>query len=217
MYIIDLLLNVTGDVQMAILPVLAIGGLLAAGAGAVGSSVTRNKQKKALRNMQAGIDAEQRENTNWYNANALTDYTQRADAQNLFKNLRDNLRRNRDVTKSTAAVTGATTASIAKAKEQDSKAISDTYSNVAAMGQRYKDNVTDQYLRRKDYLRNQGLGLAQQDYQSYDRVASGWHNFMNSGLNTAKGAVMSNYASMIPSGGVNMGRRPGEYGMYYNG
>ncbi|MDR2917858.1 MAG: hypothetical protein LBV72_00625 [Tannerella sp.] len=188
-----------GGVMMAILPVLAIAGLAAAGAGAIGSGITRKKQKQALNNMRAGVAKEQAENKSWYNANALSDYTQRADTQNLFKNLRDNLKRSRDTTTSTAAITGATPAAVAAAKERDTKAVSDTYSNVAAMGQQWKDNITSQYLRRKDYLSNKMLGLDQQGLQDYDRQSQNWGNLMNSGLNVAAGSAMSGYSSMIPS------------------
>lgn len=198
---------------MAILPVLAIAGLAAAGAGAVGGAITRKKQRQELNNMRAGVAAEQAENRAWYNANALSDYTQRADAQNLFKNLRDNLKRSRGVTASTAAVTGATPAAVAAAKERDTKAVSDTYSNVAAMGQQWKDNVTSQYLRRKDFLSNKMLGLDQQGLADYDRQAQNWGNLMSSGLNLAAGSAMPGYAGMIPSGVANVAKA-GSYGKY---
>ena len=214
MELIDILFGIDG-VHTAAIPLIAIA-LATAAAGAVGSGVSRNKQKKKLNQMRAGIAGEQAENRAWYNANALSDYTQRADAQNLFKHLRDNLKRRRDVTSATAAVTGATPAAQAAAKEADTRAISDTYSNVAAMGQRYKDNVTSQYFRRMDMLNNRMMGIDQQDLQSYDRMAQTWGNLMNTGLNTAAGAALSDYAGMYPAGGGNEDKKPpmGSYGKY---
>ena len=190
---IEILLGCNG-LQMAFIPVLAIAGLAAAGAGAIGSGVTRQNQKKKLSQMQADIRGQMADNRSWYNANYLTDYTQRADAQNLFKHLQDGLRRRRDITTATAAVTGATPAAQAAAKEADARVIGDTYSNVAALGQRYKDNVTNQYLRRQDLLNARMLGLDQQDYAGYDRMAGSWMNLMGSGLNTAAGAFDSYYS-----------------------
>jgi hypothetical protein len=206
----------SGDTMLAILPILAIAGLAAAAAGGIGSAVSNSKKRKELGRMRSGVEAEQAENRAWYNANALSDYTLRADAQNLFKNLRDNLKRNRDVTTATAAVTGATPAAVAAAKERDTKAISDTYSNVAAMGQQWKDNVTNQYLRRKDFLSNKMLGLDQQNLQGYDQQSQSWGNLMNSGLNLAGGSVMPGYSSMIPSGNQKLinGKKAGSYGIY---
>jgi hypothetical protein len=201
----------TADVQTAILPLLAVAAVAAA-AGAVGGAVTRNKQKKALNRISSGVEKEQAENKTWYNANALADYTQRADTQNLFKNLRDNLKKNRDATSATAAVTGATPAAIAAAKERDAKAISDTYSNVAATGQQWKDNITGEYLRRKDYLNSRKLGIDGQRLADYDRQAQNWGNLMYSGINYAAGAA----ASGTTQAGLGVNNlKAGTYGKYY--
>ena len=112
---IEILFGCNG-LQMAVIPVLAIAGLAAAAAGGIGSGVTRQNQKKRLGQMQADIRGQMADNRSWYNANYLSDYTQRADAQNLFKHLQDMLKRRREVTAATAAVTGATPAAQAAAK-----------------------------------------------------------------------------------------------------
>ena len=211
MFMIELMFG-SGDVLAAIIPLLAIAGLAAAGAGVAGNAITRGKQKRELNKMREGVAAEHAENKAWYNANALSDYTQRADSQNLLKNLRDNLKRRRDATTATAAVTGATPAAQAAAKESDARVISDTYSNLSALGQRYKDNVTDQYFRRKDMLNNRLMGLDQQNLAGYDRMANSWSNLTSTGLNTAAGAFMPAYASMMTQGSP-----AGSYGKYYQG
>jgi hypothetical protein len=211
-----------GDVQMAILPILAIAGLAVAGAGAAGQIGARNRQDRRLADMRAGVQAEQAENKRWYNTNYLSDYTQRADAQLLFKNLRDNLKRSRDVTSATAAVTGATPAAVAAAKERDARAVSDTYGSVAAVGQQWKDRLTDQYLRRKDFLSSKMYGLDQAGLANDDRRAQDWGSLMQSGLNAASGAFMPSYAGMVPTAGKGKGGRvmpsgriAGSYGIYY--
>ena len=74
---------------------------------------------------------------------------------------------------------------------------------MAAIGQRFKDNVTSQYLRRQDMLNARMFGLDQQDYAGYDRMAGSWMNLMGSGLNAAAGAIGQQYGSMYNQGGKN--------------
>jgi hypothetical protein len=175
---------------MAILPLVVIG-LAAAAAGGIGTAINTRKRDKALNEEKKGIDADMAENASWYNSNALSDYTQRADSQRLLKNLRDNLKRNRTDTTATAAVTGATPAAIAEAKRSDANAVSDTYSNLAAMGQQYKDDVTRQYFNRKGLLRNRMSGVTNAKMGIYNDNAGAWTDFSKSGLNLAAGAFGS--------------------------
>ena len=190
----------SGDMLLAI-PFLAIAGLAAAAAGAVGSGVSGANKRRTINQMRANVNNELAQNRSWYNANALSDYTQRADAQNLFKHLRDNLKRRRTVTAATAAVTGATPAAQAAAKESDARAISDTYSNVAAMGQRWKDNITNQYLRRQDYLNSRLMGVDNLQLNEQSQMQQNWQNLMGTGLNTAISAFPQQYAKMYPQSG----------------
>ena len=200
MDLMELILG-NGEVVTAIAPLLIMAaiGLAAAGAGAAGSSYNRGQQKKKLNEMRANIASDQAANKAWYNANYLSDYTQRADIQNLFKHLRDNLKRRRDVTTATAAITGATPAAQAAAKEVDARAIGDTYAQASVLGQRWKDNVTNQYFRRQDMLNNRMMGIDQADMQGYDRQAQSWGNLTSSGLSAAAGAAGSYYSNMYPS------------------
>ncbi len=189
---------ITEGLQMAISP-LAVAGIGISGIGAIGNIFTRNKQKKerekAMSQMRSDIRNRQVENKSWYSKNAMLDYTQRADSQNLLKNLRDNLKKRTNSAKSTAVITGATPAAQAVEKEVAAKAVSDTYSNVTAMGQRYKDNVTNQYLRRSEDLDRQmfslnRMGLSAQEHD-YNRRAGSWSNLLQTGLNVAAGSVLN--------------------------
>jgi hypothetical protein len=170
------------------IPFLAVIGLAAAAAGGIGTAVNTAKKNRERNNMRDKIYGDLKENETWYKANAMADYTQRADAQNLFKNLRDNLKRNRNATTAAATVTGATPAQVAAAKEADAKAISDTYASVAAMGQQYKDNITNQYFNRKNYLRSQDLNLGHSYMDDFQRSADAWTNISGSGMKTAAGS-----------------------------
>jgi hypothetical protein len=123
-----------------------VGSLISGGVGLIGSlfgSISANKQKKR---QQAELNRQDAENTSWYNANALGDYTQRADAQALLRNLRETLAKRTTALNNSAVITGATTDALNSEKEQANKTIADVYSQLGAQGQAYKDSITDRYL-----------------------------------------------------------------------
>ena len=132
--------------------------------------------------MNRYLNEQDAENKAWYNANALSDYTQRADAQSLMGQLRNTLTKQNKVAANTAVVTGATPEQQAIQKEQSNKVISDTISNLGAMGQQYKDRVTDRYLAQKTNLANQRMNMMEGQAGSYE-------NLMGSGLNMLSGSI----------------------------
>jgi hypothetical protein len=152
-------------------------GIIAGVFGAIKAGQQRRKMNRYLNQQDS-------ENTAWYNANALSDYTQRADAQNLIKQLRENLNKNNKRAENMAVVTGATPEQAAVAKEQSNKAISDTYSNLGAMGQQWKDRVTDRYMNRRQDIANQRMGILSDKAQSYE-------NLMQNGFNTLQQSFLS--------------------------
>jgi len=155
-----------------------VGGVVGLGASLFGG----NKAAEERRKMENYLNQQDTENKSWYNANALSDYTQRADTQNLMKQLRDNLAKNNRIATNTAVVTGATPEQQAVQKEQSNKVISDTFSNIGAMGQQWKDRVSDQYLARKNALAGQRMGMMEENANSYE-------NLMNNGLNMMGGSL----------------------------
>jgi hypothetical protein len=110
------------------------------------------------------------ENKAWYNANALGDYTQRADSQNILRSLRENLDRQNKIAANTAVITGATPEQQAVQKGQAGDVIADTYANLGAMGQQYKDRVTEQYFNRKYALENGRLGMINDERNNYSTL-----------------------------------------------
>jgi hypothetical protein len=154
-----------------------------AGAVGLGKAIFGGiKAAKQRRKMDTYLNEQEAENKSWYNANALSDYTQRADTQALMKQLRDTLGRQNKKAAGAAVVTGATVEEQAVQKELSNKVISDTFSNIGAMGQRWKDNITDRYLARKQSLAGQRMGIAAQKAASYESM-------MSSGLNSLGGAL----------------------------
>lgn len=159
-----------------------IAAAVSGGIGLIGSIFGGSKAAKQRRKMNRYLNQQDAENTAFYNANALSDYTQRADAQNLMKQLRDNLTKTNKRAENMAVVTGATPEQQAIQKEQSNKVISDTYASLGAIGQRYKDNVTNRYLARRENIADQRMGMMGKRAESYENV-------MNSGLNMLGGSL----------------------------
>lgn len=159
-----------------------IGAAIGAGVGLIGSIFGGSKAAKQRQKMNRYLNEQDAENKAWYNANALSDYTQRADAQSLMGQLRNTLTKQNKVAANTAVVTGATPEQQAIQKEQSNKVISDTISNLGAMGQQYKDRVTDRYLAQKTNLANQRMNMMEGQAGSYE-------NLMGSGLNMLSGSI----------------------------
>lgn len=172
----------------------AVTGALGLGASIFGGIKAGQQRKK----MSRYLNQQDSENTALYNANALSDYTQRSDTQNLMKQLRDNLSKSNKRAENMAVVTGATPEQQAVQKEQSNKVISDTYANIGAMGQQWKDNVTNRYLSRRDNIAGQRMGMMGQQAQSYENLMSSGLNMMGSSL----GGLAGGLGGGTTSGGI---------------
>jgi hypothetical protein len=161
-----------------------IGGVIGLGAGIYGGSKAAKKRKQ----MAGAIARQQSDNDSWYNRTALSDYTQRADAQAYLTRLRAELRANARTAAGAAAVTGATPEQVAADKERINKAVANAYTQLGAMGQQVRDNAERTYLNRRDALTGAQLGFMNNQATSYE-------NLMNNGFqqfgNTA--AAFGNY------------------------
>jgi hypothetical protein len=148
-------------------------------AGTIYGGIKAGQERKK---MEQYLQGQQTENDSWYNSNFHGDYLQRSDTQALMKNLRDNLKTQTKRTESTAAITGATPEAQSVAKENANRVITDTYSRLGAMGQQWKDRVTDRYLQRKDLFANQAMGMMEGSAQGYENLMSNSLSGMMSGL-----------------------------------
>lgn len=158
---------------------------LALGATGLASSLFGGwKAGQERKKMDKAIGAMDAENKAIYNVQALGDYTQRADAQNVLRQMRNQLDRQTKRAANTQAITGGTIEQAASMKDSANKALADATANIGAIGQQFKDRVTDRYLRRKDNISMMRLN------QMQDK-ATGWENLMQSGLNTSAGALSS--------------------------
>ena len=155
---------------------------ITAGAGLASSLFGGYKAGKERKKMAGQLKGWEAENKAFYNSRALGDYTQRADAQSAVRKMREQLDRQTKRATNTQAITGGTVEQTAAAKDSANKALADATSNIAAVGQQFKDRITDQYLGRKQQL--QGM-----QYQNTAGKAASYENLMQSGLNTAAGAL----------------------------
>jgi len=159
-----------------------IGAAVQAAAGLASGIMGGIKGAKARREMNNLLNEQEDKNQAWYNANAYSDYTQRADAQNLMRNLREGLDRQNKRAAGMAVITGGTVEQQAMQKEQTNNIISDTYANLGAAGQQFKDRITDRYLSRGDALTGKRLGMFEAEAASGDALmASGINQIGSAG------------------------------------
>lgn len=129
--------------------------LIQTGIGLGQSIYSGIKAGEERRKAEALQQKQMADNEAWYNNEYYTDYTKRADSQNLLKRLKETTDSNNKRAEMTAAITGATPESVQAQRDANNKVVTDTYANLAAMGAQHKDNVQQQYLARKDgYNRN---------------------------------------------------------------
>lgn len=170
--------------------------IISAGVGLGGAAYGAIKAGQERKRMESFLTSQEADNTARYNKDYFGDYTQRADTQALMKKLRENLQRSNTITNKTAAVTGATSEAVNVQKDQNNKVVTDTMSNVAAMGQQWKDRVQDRYLGMKN-------NYAQMRYGNMGANAASYENLMGNGISAMGSSIagMSNNA-MTPKAGV---------------
>lgn len=166
-----------------------IGTAIGAGLGLVSGLVGGIQSANANKRMQQYLTNEQDQNKAWYENNANGDYMQRGDTQALMGQLRNTLKNQNQQAENTAAVTGATPEQQAATKEASNQAIADTTSKIGALGQQWKDNVTDKYLQTKQNLDNQ------QD-QLYGNQSQSGSNMLSNGIGAISNAAKG-YASYL--------------------
>lgn len=163
------------------LPIVA--NLLQTGFGAI----QEGQQRKRMAGERAKWGAE---NEALFNKDYYADYTQRADAQNVIRQMREQNKKADKVEQNVAAVTGATPEAINAGKERRNKMTTDVYANIAANAMQYKDRAKGQYLSRKAQL--QGM-----EYDTMNQTAMSANNVMTNGL---KGLATTDWAGIVGGG-----------------
>ena len=172
-FILDFLMQTKGDAIMAIFPLAlipAVASLAQTGYGMVKEGENRRRMDGERQKWNA-------ENEALYNKDYYGDYTQRADAQAVIGQMRDQIKKQDKVEQNVAAVTGATPEVVNAGKERRNKAMTDLYSNIGANAMAYRDQAKGRYLGRKAQL--QGL-----EYDTMDQEAQSANNVMYNGMKT---------------------------------
>ena len=168
-------------------------GALGLGLGAAGSAANFISQAKEARKRRRALDERERENEAWYNRKYNEVGTESASAQRALTAMRDAQRERMNRVSGAAAVSGASSESVAAEKAAANKTIGDTVSAIAARDDARKERVDDEYRREKRAIENARDNISIQKQQNTAAATS-------QALNTA-GNIIALGGEMGGSGG----------------
>lgn len=164
---------VIGDRLNWVATAAALGlGALSAGTSVAGGLLSRSAAKKAARQVRYRKNAEKA----WYDKEYNTDYIDTKAGQNLMRRAQEVQDKYVKRAEGAAAVGGGTDASIALAKENANKAVSDTIANVAAQDTARKQRVADQHLANTNVISAQSQQVEQSKADATAGAAQGASN-----------------------------------------
>ena len=168
-------------------------GALGLGLGAAGSAANFISQAKEARKRRRALDERERENEAWYRRKYNELGTESASAQRALTAMRDAQRERMNRASGAAAVSGASSESVAAEKAAANKAIGDTVSAIAAREDARKERVDDEYRRERRAIENARDNISLQKQQNTAAATS-------QALNTA-GNIIALGGEMGGSGG----------------
>lgn len=136
------------------------------GLGAAGSAANFISQAKEARKRRRALDERERENEAWYNRKYNEVGTESAAAQRALTAMRDAQRARMNRASGAAAVSGASSESVAAEKAAANKTIGDTVSAIAARDDARKERVDDEYRREKRAIENARDNISLQQQQN---------------------------------------------------
>lgn len=174
-------------------------GALGLGLGAAGSAANFISQAKEARKRRRALDERERENEAWYRRKYNEVGTESASAQRALTAMRDAQRERMNRASGAAAVSGASSESVAAEKAAANKAIGDTVSAIAARDDARKERVDDEYRRERRAIENARDNISLQKQQNTAAATS-------QALNTA-GNIIALGGEIGGSGGNKDGQR----------
>ena len=114
--------------------------------------------RKARRKQEQMIAQQQRENQAWYDRTYNADPTKRADTVRLLTQMQEQIKNRNKAAKGRQAVMGGTEDSTTAVKEANNKTLADTTSQIVAANDARKDSIEQQYMNRKNQLREPADG-----------------------------------------------------------
>lgn len=164
---------IIGDRLNWVATAAALGlGALSAGTSVAGGLLSRSAAKKAARQVRYRKNAEKA----WYDKEYNTDYIDTKAGQNLLRRAQEVQDKYVKRAEGAAAVGGGTDASVALAKENANKAVSDTIANVAAQDTARKQRVADQHLANTNVISAQSQQVEQSKADATAGAAQGASN-----------------------------------------
>lgn len=173
-------------------------GALGLGLGAAGLAANFISQAKEARKRRRALDERERENEAWYMRKYNEVGTESASAQRALTAMRDAQQERMNRASGAAAVSGASSESVAAEKAAANKTIGDTVSAIAARDDARKERVDDEYRREKRAIDNARDNISLQKQQNTAAATS-------QALNTA-GNIIALGGEMGGSGG----KKPGQ-------
>ena len=173
-------------------------GALGLGLGAAGSAANFISQAKEARKRRRALDERERENEAWYKRKYNEVGTESASAQRALTAMRDAQRERMNRASGAAAVSGASSESVAAEKAAANKAIGDTVSAIAARDDARKERGDDEYRRERRAIENARDNISLQKQQNTAAATS-------QALNTA-GNIIALGGEMGGSGGNKSGQ-----------
>lgn len=174
-------------------------GALGLGLGAAGSAANFISQAKEARKRAEALDKRERENNAWYNRKYNEVGTESASAQRALTAMRDAQQERMNRASGAAAVSGASSESVAAEKAAANKTIGDTVSAIAARDDARKERVDDEYRREKRAIENARDNISLQKQRNTAAATS-------QALNTA-GNIIALGGEMGGSGGKKNGQQ----------
>lgn len=147
-----------------------LGGIIGGALGAAGSVLGGISKNNMLKKQIAMINEQKRENQDWYDRRYNEDATQRADAQAMLTQTREEFRNRNRSAAGSAAVMGGTDESIAAVRAENAKAMADATSSIVQAGEHRKDGIEQHYMAKNDALNNQLRELEGQKQGAFDLV-----------------------------------------------
>ena len=191
-----------GDGAVSLLPNVKVGWLplVMAGVSAAGSilgSVMGNnqvrKQRRALEDKQRRLDA-------WRDAALGSDYLSRADSQAALRTVRENMDEQLKAADTEAIKGGMTDEARAAYASRLNRGYADVVSQIAGMGEKYRDRVRDMYMQQSNAIDDAKMGLSS---------TSGAQN-LASGITSAASTLSSLMGASSGRGATTAGVQPSQ-------
>jgi hypothetical protein len=132
-----------------------LGGAIGVGLGAVGSIFGGMSASKAMKKYKGNLEAQRKENRDWYDRRYNEDATQRVDAQRILTMTEESIRNRNRQAAGVQAVTGGSEESVAAAKAANNQALADATAQIAVNGEARKDSIEAEYQAKDDALQQQ--------------------------------------------------------------